>query len=406
MDKPKHFTGQPVFNQLLSLIPRSLIRRLCRRHAADRYCKKFKAYDHLVTMLFSALHQCTSLRELITGLQASSGRLRHLGLTHTPRRTTLADANSRRCPAFFEDLYHELYRLHYGGLPDSLLKANRQQRVFIADATTVSVFSAVMAGSGSFGLNGKKKGGAKAHVLMRASDNVPCFIRITHAVQNDRTFLPLIKIPAGSIIIMDRGYNNYGQLMRWNQQKITWITRPDARAVYKIIHQKTVSDKHAQAGIVEDRIIELGNPKTAHRNAVQKVRMVVLYDKITGKQYEFISNDLRSGPITIADLYKQRWQIETLFKRIKQNFNLHDFLGDNENAIRIQLWCTLIADLLIKIINDKVARKKKWSMANLTGLIRLHLSTYINLKAFLVNPELALLNYKDPFETQLSLFKT
>jgi hypothetical protein len=406
MDKPKHFTGQPVFNQLLSLIPKSMIGRLGRQHGADRYCKKFKAYDHLVTMLFGALHQCTSLRELITGLQASSGRLRHLGLTHTPRRTTLADANSRRSPAFFEDLYHELYRKYYGCLPDSLIRKRKHKRVFIIDATTVSVFSTVMAGNGNFGLNGKKKGGAKAHVLMRAIDNVPCFVRITHAIQNDRTFLPVFKLPMGSIIVMDRGYNNYQQMIKWSLEKITWVTRPSARAVYKIIHQKIVSDKHRVAGIVEDRFIELGNPKTAHLNAIQKVRMVVLYDAIKQVHYEFITNDLRSSPITIADLYKQRWQIEMLFKRIKQNFNLHDFLGDNENAIRIQLWCTLIADLLIKITNDHLTKKWKWSMANLTGLIRLHLSTYIHLRSFLANPEKALLSYEHPAENQLSMFIT
>jgi len=123
-------------------------------------------------------------------------------------------------------------------------------------------------------------------------------------------------------------------------------------------------------------------------------------------QYEFITNDFKSSPVTVTELYKKRWQIELLFKRIKQNFNLHDFLGDSENAIRIQLWCTFIADLLIKIIKDKTAKKKQWSMANLAGLIRLHLSTYIDLRAFLANPEKALLGYQEPNETQLNLFKT
>lgn len=119
MSKPKHFTGQPIFTQLLCLIPRTTVSRLVRKYRADRYCKKFKSYDHLVTTLFSVWQQCTSLRELTTGMQACYGRLKHLGLLHTPRRATLCDANSRRPAGLFEELYHCLYQLHYGTLPDN-----------------------------------------------------------------------------------------------------------------------------------------------------------------------------------------------------------------------------------------------------------------------------------------------
>lgn len=405
MGKPKHFTGQPLFTQLFSLIPRSTISALTRKYQADRYCKKFGCFDHLVTMLFSVFQHCTSLRELITGMQACYGRLKHLGLKNTPRRTTLSDANSRRPAGLFEELYHELYRHHYGDLPDSLRGKTKQERLFIVDATTVSLFSTVLAGAGSFGLNGKKKGGIKAHLLVRAKDNVPCFVRLTPGKENDRKFLPYLHLPKGSILVMDRGYNNYGQLRKWSNQKVTWITRPDARAVYDIVDGKIVKEKDRESGIIADYAIDLGNPKTQKLQAIQRVRMVVFYDVKTDKTYEFITNDFRSSPLTIAGLYKQRWQIETLFKRIKQNFNLHDFLGDSENAIRVQLWCTLIADLLIKITKDK-SRKRSWSIANLSGLVRLHLFTYINLRYFLEHPDKALLEYEDPVQNQLLLFKT
>jgi len=405
VSKPKHFTGQPVFNQLLCVVPRSLVNRLVRRYNADRYCKKFKTYDHLVTMLFSVLQQCSSLRELTTGMQACYGRLKHLGLNHTPRRTTLADANTRRPVSFFEDLYHGIYRIHYGALPDSLRGKSKLERLFIVDATTVSLFSTVLAGAGSFGLNGKKKGGIKAHLLVRAKDNVPCFVRLTEGKQNDGKFLPYVSVPERSIVVMDRGYKNYDQLRNWTTQKVTWITRPDARAVYEIVGGNVISDKEDSAGVIADYCIDLGNPRTRHLQAIQKVRMVVYHDKESDKTYEFITNDFRFSSLTIANLYKQRWQIETLFKRIKQNFNLHNFLGDSENSIRIQLWCTLIADLLIKITKDKTT-KRSWSMANLSGLVRLHLFTYIDLRYFLQYPEKALLEYQDPVEQQLNLFKT
>lgn len=406
MSKSKHFTGQPIFNQLLSLIPRPLVNRLARKHNANRYCKKFKCHDHLVTMLFSSLHQCSSLRELITGMQVCCNRLKHLGLNHTPRKSTLADANSRRPVGFFEDLYHEIYDLHYGRLPDSLRGKTKLDRLFIIDSTTISLFSTVLAGAGSFGLNGKKKGGIKAHVLLRAKDNVPCFIKLTEAKQNDRKFLPFVQLPQDSIVVLDRGYNNYQKLKEWTEEKVSWIKRPDARAVLKVIEKRPVSEKDKQAGVLQDNVIEMGNPRTAKLNPIQKVRQVFFYDQEHKKRYEFITNNFKFSPLNIADLYKRRWQIETLFKRLKQNFNLYDFLGDNENAIRIQLWCTLIADLLVKIVKDKVAKKRRWSMANLTGLIRLHLSTYINLRAFLENPEKSLIGYHNPIEDQLKLFVT
>jgi hypothetical protein len=341
----------------------------------------------------------------MTGMQACYGRLKHLGLTNTPRRTTLADANCRRPVGFFEDLYHEIYRLHYGNLPDSLMGSNKLDRLFIIDATTVSLFSTVLAGAGSFGLNGKKKGGIKAHLLVRAKDNVPCFVRLTEATQNDRKFLPYVHLPSGSIVVMDRGYNNYGQLRKWTHQKVVWITRPDARAVYEISNEKVLDEKDFSAGITGDYCIELGNPRTAHLQPIQKVRLIKLHDQLNKKHYDFITNDFKTAPRTIASLYKKRWQIETLFKRIKQNFNLHNFLGDNENAIRIQLWCTLIADLLIKITKDRTT-KRNWSMANLAGLVRLHLFTYIDLRYFLQHPDKALLEYEDPADQQLLLFKT
>lgn len=405
MVKNKYFTGQPVFNQILSLIPRSAVRQLCRKYQTDRYCKKFRSYDHLVTMLYCTLHRCNSLREVITGMQACASRLLHLGLSTTPRRSTLADANERRSADFFQDLYHQIYHHYYGHLPDSL-KGNRLvDKLFIIDTTIVSTFSSVMQSTGSFGLNGRKKGGIKAHLLMRAKDNLPCFVRLTPGKENDNKFLSVVQLPAGSIVVMDKGYHNYQQLIKWTDKQISWVSRLNERAVYSIKESQPVTEAQALAGVQKDYRIELGNPKTAFINPIQPARLIFFYDAASKRQFRFITNNFTYCPATIADIYKKRWQIELLFKRIKQNFQLHYFLGDNENAIRIQLWCALIADLLLKVIKDKADRKRKWSLANLSGLIRLHLGTYINLYAFLANPEKALLDYTDPFDQkQLSIF--
>ena len=405
MAKSTFFTGQPVFNQLLQIIPRFMVQRLVQKHGADRYCKSFSSYDHLVTLLYSVLHRCSSLREVTTGMQASALRLAHLGLKNTPRRSTLSDANSRRPADFFQDLYHELYQRFYGHLPDSLRGKRLLDKLFVVDSTTISLFSTVLASTGSVGLNGKKKGGIKAHVLMRAKDHLPCFVRLTPGKENDNRFLPQFSLPEGSIVVMDKGYRNYQQLIRWTKIGIHWVSRLQGRAVFNITACRLLSAAQKAQGVRQDYVIELGNPKTAHLNEVQTVRLVVFYDKESGREFQFVTNNFCYAPATIAAIYKKRWQIELLFKRIKQNFQLHYFLGDSENAIRLQLWCTLIADLLLKVVKDKADKKRKWSMANLASLVRLHLGTYINLMKFLINPDKALLNYYDPMDQlQLSLF--
>lgn len=409
MDKSTFFTGQPIFTQLLSLIPRSLVQRLCREYNCDRYCKKFTTYDHLVSMLFSSFHHCSSLRELITGLQANVHRLKHMGLKYTPRRSTLADANGRRTADFFGTLFHKLYQHHYGVLPDSLKNKSIRDRLFIIDSTTISLFSSVMAGMGCYGNNGKKKGGAKAHMLIRAKDQLPCFVHLSDAKENDKAFLPKLTLPKGSIVVMDRGYNSYKPLIKWTKQKVMWVTRLHPSSVWSLQQSLTVTENQRQQGVLQDAIIALGNPRTAHLNPVQSARLIRFLDNDTNKEFSFISNNLTISALTIARIYRQRWDIELLFKRIKSNFNLQDFLGDNENAIKIQLWCGLIADLLIKVVKDKVDknRKRKWSFSNLASLIRQHLTTYINLFAFLTYPERAMLQYcKNPPVHQLQLYIT
>lgn len=405
MPKVTFFTGQPIFNQILSLIPGAGVSSLVKKYNADRYSKKFKSFDHLVTMLYCCFHHCNSLRELITGMQASSARLAHLGLKFTPRRSTLADANERRTADLFQDLYHLIYKHFYSGLPDSVSKKKVDNKLYIIDSTIISLFSTVMQSTGSFGLNGKKKGGVKANVVVRAAHNLPCFVRLSEGKRSDKKFLCEVNVPKGSIVVMDKGYNSYEHFLRWTLAGITWVTRMNNAAVYSIVATRRISEKQAQYGVRADHEIKLGNPRTVSKIPLQKARLIIFYDAASGKEFRFITNNFTYGASTIADIYKKRWQIEMIFKRVKQNFQLQYFLGDNENAIRIQLWCTLIADLLIKVIKDKADKKRSWSMANLTGLVRLHLGTYIDLFKFLAAPEKALINYVDPIDKmQLQMF--
>jgi hypothetical protein len=404
MSKSTIFSGQPIFTQLLSFIPEGIISRLARRHQSDRYCKRFDSKHHLVTMLFAVINKCTSLREVTTGLQVASGKLGHFKLIHDIKRSTLADANSRRSSAFFGDLFHELYKHHYG-LPDSRKINNRQpyeKRLFIIDSTTISLFHDVIKGAGSTPASGRRKGGLKAHVMINSHEDAPCMVNLTSGATNDRTFLKHINLPSGSIITFDKGYANFKAFDHWTKSGVTWVSRVLDRWIIKVEKQRKVPLQQKEMGVISDELVVIGDPKN-NKTLKIKARVIKYLDPLTNQILTFVTNNTKFHAITIADIYKKRWQVELLFKRIKQRYPLRYFYGESENAIKIQVWCALIVDLLIKIIQDKTTRK--WAYSNISSIIRLHLMTYVRLLAFLNNPEKALRNYKPPEENpQLKLF--
>jgi len=330
-------------------------------------------------------------------------------LKHTPRRSTLADANKKRSSEFFEALFHQLYKYHYGILPDSMKGSKLHEKLFVVDSTTISTFCDVMKGAGSYGLNGKKKGGVKAHTLMRMKDDVPCFVHLTEAAKNDRTFMSMLELPLNSVLVMDKGYLSLNIMNQWTKEKISWVTRLYDGAKYEVTEKRDVSLQQRQQGVRSDLCVILGHPRKHKETPLQRARIVNFYDAAKKRAFTFLSNNMQYSPLTIANIYKQRWSIENLFRRVKSNFQFHNFLGDNENAIKIQMWCTLIADLLIAIVKGRVdrVRKRKWAFTNIAGLIRHHLNSYIDLFKFLINPEKALINYIEEIASnQLLLFRT
>lgn len=387
MPKSTFFTGQPIFNQVLKLIPRTSVQSIAAELEADRYYKTFRTYDHLVTMLYSVFNQCTSLREVTTGLLAWDHRIQHLGINSHPRRSTIADANKVRSPEVFERIYMKILERYRTSLPDSR-RRSRKNNVYIFDSTSVTLFKEILKGPGIYSKEGKRKGGIKVHTLLHAASDVPTMIRFSAAASSDLTFIRDIKLPRGSVLIFDKGFRHYQSYNRFSQERVTWVTRHYDRSVYKLKKRCTVTEDQKNLGIRTDWIIELGHD---HGKKATKVsaRMIKYYDQVNKRHFTFLTNNLQLSAINVANYYQQRWQIETFFKRIKQNFPLHYFLGDNENAIKIQIWCTLIADLLLRVI--KTGSKCSMAYSNLTSLIRLHLMTYMDLYNFLREPERSLI---------------
>lgn len=405
MSKSTFFTGQPIFSQLLNLIPEELFVKLSRKHKSDHYCKKFDSKHHLVTMLYAVFHRCTSIRDVIMGLQVATPKLGHIKLNHNVRRSTFADANARRPEAFFGDIFHQLYRLYYG-LPDSRKGFNSksyEHQLFIMDSTTITLFQDILKGAVMTPANGRRKGGLKAHVLIKADEDVPCVVNLSASASNDKTFFKHISLPKGSIITFDKGYAHFGQFDKWTKAGINWVTRSIDR--WHVNSRQTIllSQDQADAGILSDELVVLGNPKQRITPKIN-ARIIRYRDNETGKELSFVTNNTELPAATIAQIYKRRWQIEGLFKRMKQAYPLRYFLGDSANAIKIQVWCALIADLLVKIIKDKATRK--WSYANLSGVIRTHLLTYIHLRAFLEKPEEVLKHFNKQQDCQLKLFSS
>ena len=401
MNKSSFFTGQPIFSQLIKLIDRGMVDRISRELQADRYCKKFNSWHHLITMLYSVFQHCTSLREVTTGMLACEGRLQNCWVHHFPKRSTLSDANAKRDPKVFEKIFMELLRKVGPSLPDSRLSKAILQRLIIIDSTTISLFSEIFKAAGRNPSDGKRKGGVKVHMAVQADKDLPCLVSITSAATNDNLFTKGMRLTKGSYVVFDKGFHSHQQLNDFAKEGVWWVTRQRNNTIVRVLRSSHINKNDSMNGVINDEEIVMG-----HNNKIipkVKCRRITFRDKVHNRDFQFITNNTRIKATTIDSIYKQRWQIELLFKRLKQNMPLQYFLGDNQNAIKIQIWCTLIADLLLHAITS--GTRRKWAFSNLSSLIRLHLMNYTNLKEFLNNPEKARISMPITTEDyQLQLF--
>ena len=382
MSEIKKFSGQPVLSQILDVIPNSVINAANRKHKSNRYYKRLPLRIHIVSLLYGVFSYCNGLRELCEGMLACEGKLTHLGLDKAPARSTLSDANTNRSYLAFETIYFELLRKYHSFISDSRLKGLSIRNLKIIDSTTIRLFSDILRGVGRNTLDGsRKKGGIKVHTMMDAFSGVAEFIRMTEARVHDRKFLYHIDLPANSFIVFDKAYNLYGQFAKWSTQKIWFITRMKDNAVFHV--NKVMTDntkKKNPKGVLKEQFITVGYKNVQGEVFRLQLRRII-FKADDGKLYIFITNNFKLPAQQIARIYKCRWMIELLYKQIKQNFPLRYFWGDSENAIKMQVYCVLIAQLLMVVIRKKAATKK--SFANMITVIRLHLMSYVELFEFI-----------------------
>lgn len=383
MGKSTNFSGQPIFSQLLNFIDKSEVKKIGRSCGAERYVKKFSTYNHLVVLLFTAFEGYSSIRETIIGLLANAHKISHLGLSYLVKRSTLSEANLRRSSEVFGKIYMSVYCKNAQFLTDSRLSDTDLKRLYIMDSTTLSLFKDILKGVGRNPAEGKKKGGIKAHTIIKASENVPCLMRYSEAARHDHTFLDqALLLAKGSIITFDKGYVDYAKYEAFTQQGIFYVTRLKDNALYKARKEYDIPDG-ADDGVLKDEeiILYYGPNKTKEHRA----RRIAYWDSTNGRLFEFVTNNFEMSAEKIALIYRKRWQIELLFKQLKQNFPLKYFLGDNENAIELQIWAAMLANLLLTLLKSRV--KRTWAFSNLVSIIRQQLMNYINVYRFLEDPE-------------------
>ena len=383
-DKEIQFVGQPIFKQILNLLQAVSINSVIQKYQSDHYYKAYKTRTQLTTMLFGILSRCDSMTEICEGLRAMGGKLNHLGLEKAPAKSTACDGLRNRDSRVFENLYFKLVHKYQSFLSDSRTYGLTFKEVLLIDSTTIRLFSDILKGVGRNPKgDGKKKGGLKVHMLIDAVQSVGRFIKVTEAKVHDKNFLRSLELISHSMIVFDKAYNHYHQFALWTSRQVYFVTRLKKNAVYSIIETKRYHyRKKNVAKVLRDEIIKLtytpedklGNKQTGKKETMilRKVR----YQDEKNRQFEFLTNNFDISAEEVAFLYKKRWGIEIMFKKMKQNFQLHYFYGENVNAIYTQVWCTLIAQLLLTVIQKQAQTKKAFSVV--ASLIRIHLISLLD----------------------------
>jgi hypothetical protein len=379
MGKSNYFSSKSVFGQLISLIDDKIIKDAVKKNDSDRYVKRFKSKDHLISMLFCSFAKCNSLREVSGAMLGLSGKTESFQLSHIPKRSTLSDANKKRKVEFFEDIYNKLLREYGSVLSDSRIQDVLKKQVKIVDSTTISLFKDILSCVGRKAKDGKSKGGIKVHTVINADEKVPSLVWFSPATTHDHNFLQQLKCDDNTVYVFDKGYNDYKAFKYFTDNKTGFVTRIKDNAVYRELEIKEVPE-NIHSGVLEDEILEI-EVKEGKIISKLKVRKIKFYDRENKREFEFITNLFELRADLIAALYKIRWQIELLFKQLKQNFPLRYFLGDNENAIKIQIYCVLIVNLLIAVIKKRL--KRSWAFSNLVSFCKIHLLNYFQSTKFL-----------------------
>ena len=363
-----------MFSQLLKLFPRTEFQALVKRNHAERHARGFTCWGQFVAMLFCQLGRAHSLREICGGLRSAEGKLSHLGIA-APSRSTLAYANEHRPWQLYRAVFQELLgRCH--GLAHGRKKFRFKNKLVSLDSSVIDLCATLF----DWAKFRRTKGAVKLHLLLDHDGYLPSVAVITEGKRHDIRVARQLRFEAGTIVVIDRGYNDYEWFGRLTTDGVFFVTRLKDNAVYEVVERRPVPER---SSVVRDEVIRLTGA-AASSTCPHLLRRVEVDDPDTKMRLVFLTNHLQFGATTIAAIYKDRWQVELFFKALKQNLKVKTFVGTSANALKIQLWTALIAMLLLKYM--QLRAQFPWSLSNLVALLRMNLFTHRDLWAWLEQP--------------------
>jgi hypothetical protein len=364
-----------MFSQILQLFPRSDFQLLVKETKAERHARGFSCWEQFVSMMFCQLGRAHSLREICHGLSSCEGKLSHLGIAEAPHRSSLAYANEHRPWELYQKLFFQLLERCHKDAPFKK-KFRFNNKLVSLDSTVIDLCVSVF----DWAKFRRTKGAIKLHLLLDHDGYLPCFGVITEGKVHDVKVAWSLSFEPGTVVVDDRGYNDYRLFAKWTEEQVYFVTRMKDNALYTIVEERDVPHNRS---VLKDQIVFLSG-STAWGKCPYPLRRVEVWNEEKQQTLVFLTNHYNFGASTIAAIYKERWQIELFFKALKQNLKIKTFVGTSANAVKIQVWTALITILLLRYL--KLKSKFSWSLSNLVALLRMNLFTYRDLWAWLDQP--------------------
>jgi hypothetical protein len=361
-------------NQLLQFFPRSEFEEDVRKTKAERHARGFASWDHFVAMLFCQLADSQSLREIAGGLASCEGRLEHWGIINPPKKSTLAYANQHRPWQLFETVFYrtlDRFRSEIG----HKTKFRFKNPLLSIDSSVVTLTLKMF----PWASWSRQKGALKLHLMLNHAGYLPEALVITTGNYSELTIARRRQYARGTILVMDKGFLYFKWFERLNRDGVFFVTRIKDDTRYEILESHPVVEN---SNVISDQSIRLISKST--RKIYRDTLRLVTITTEAGKQLQFLTNHKTLAATTIADIYKDRWQIEIFFKLIKQNLKIKSFIGGSANAVWTQIWAAMISMLLIRFLQLK--SQAAWSFSNLVYFLRMNLLVYRDLWAWLNDP--------------------
>ena len=377
-----------VISQLLKLIPRHEFETLANKHHAGRYFRKASRWSQFITMAIAQLSGRNSLRDIVDNMNAQTHRLYHLGSSKLSR-TSLARINEDKPHTLYESLFGKLLARCQGAVPGHDFRFKNP--LYSLDATTIDLCLSVF----PWAEFRSRKGAIKLHVGLNHAGYLPEFVTVTDGKTHDITAGREMNFPKGSIVVVDKAYNDYEWYKNLSDKGVFFVTRLKSNAKYRVIERRDIIKSKR---ITSDQLIEFTGLQTAKKCPIQ-LRRIGYRDEKTGKHYVFLTNQFKLCAKTIADIYKARWQVELFFKWIKQNLKIKSFVGTSKNAVLTQIWIAMCMYLLIAFLRFR--SKLTRSMQQILRLLQLNLFEKRDLISLLKGDTI---EYQSPDKFQRNLF--